>query len=636
MQAEGRLLEGTSIAGFRIPMLQAAPQQPLTKRGKSKPADYRVGSSSGELQMGTIQANELLIRDSFQVQLIVPPYQRDYSWTPAKGIRDLWEDLTSHIEKTPEDEYLLGPIVTTSGQELHVIDGQQRLMSVFVMQAAFRERLIKLGGKQRHIQALENSLVRFDEESETQVSTIQHHDPAANDLLVRLALRRPEDPEVKGTASSISSMRLASAYRWFASHIGGIGDDPENVWESIKSIRSQVKFIRIEASDVSQALLVFERANHRGKLLDPSDLLKNLIFQHVPPQKFDDVAEVWRNLQTEIEYIQNVQIMDFLRWHHLSMPNGFYTTRQTFINRTQDFVREQDSSEYLTQLSGNARVLRAFAEDASMTRNGPIVPALSSIRRLGARQKQHYPLLLALASWAEGWFPDLARGVERILYVSAVTEYRSQDLERDIRSLTELARGLKSSEQNFVRVAEEIDAVCHRIEKTHLYSDKFAAISYEDNQGLARYVLSKIHSAIYCVWDNGSAHDSDAGSPMYAKSQIEHIWPKSDAAGLSEDLEDVHRIGNLTLLSAAINASGGSEAAQNKIVGTYGDEEDKYFVAKNLHKRTIGTSAKHAHRRAIDMVPTGFSDWGLDQVKGLANHYRNLMDDALPPVLSRA
>lgn len=584
--------------------------------------------------MGTIQATELPIKDSYQVPLRVPPYQRDYAWTPAQGIKDLWEDLTSHVENSPEDEYLLGPIVTTSGNDPEVIDGQQRLMSVFVMQAAFRERLLRLHDQEDHIRALEESLVRYDDDADRSFPTIRHHDPLATDFLHGLALRKRDDAPVSGTSASISSMRLARAYRWFAGRIEALGSDPERVWALVKAIRTQVKYIRIETNDVSQALMVFERANYRGKLLDPSELLKNLIFQHIKTEKFNDVAESWRSIQKEIEPIPSVQMLDFLRWYHLSISDGFYTTRNSFIRLTQNYVKEQKPLEYVSQLASGADLLRAMGVDASLTKGGKRISSLSSIAKLGSRQKQHYPLLMALAPWGENRFPALARGVERLLYVSAVTEYRSQDLERDIRSLTEEARSLDATEEGYRKVAARLDKLCSDIEASQFYRQKFSAISYEDNQSLARYVLLKIHGGIYAVWDNQPEVSADAGAEQYSKAQVEHIWPKSDAESLSSDSDFVHTIGNLTLLSAAINASGGASAATEKIARTYSDEEDKYFIAKNLGRRTVGTKAQHAHRRAIDLVPTGFREWGPEEIQSLAEHYLTLMDKFLPPVLA--
>src|SRR6478609_3643767 len=70
--------------------------------------------------------------------IVVPPYQRAYSWTDEQ-IEELLRDLSDAIREK-DAEYFLGTVVLTkiqAGQHA-VIDGQQRLATISILICAIR------------------------------------------------------------------------------------------------------------------------------------------------------------------------------------------------------------------------------------------------------------------------------------------------------------------------------------------------------------------------------------------------------------------------------------------------------------------------------------------------------------------
>jgi hypothetical protein len=76
-----------------------------------------------------------------QNQLVVPPNQREYSWT-EKEARTLFQDFARAISEG-DGTYFLGTIVTIPRANglLEVVDGQQRLATTAIMLAAIRDYL---------------------------------------------------------------------------------------------------------------------------------------------------------------------------------------------------------------------------------------------------------------------------------------------------------------------------------------------------------------------------------------------------------------------------------------------------------------------------------------------------------------
>lgn len=579
-----------------------------------------------------IRATGKPIRTIFDATRSVPTYQRDYSWQPKRQVKALWEDITTHLEQTAEDDYLLGPIIVTKDPIPEIIDGQQRLITLHLLQAAFRYRLKQLGGDQKFIGNIEAGLVEYDESSSTTVSRIRHHDPLAQSELTRLASLDPavdDASAIKSDNVSISRRRIVFAFRHLLRSVDELGSDVKVVDERIRLMRSRVKLIEIETEDAAQAIYVFERANFRGKPLDPSDLLKNLIFQQYKGD-FDVLGEDWRRIQHAIDSANGVQIMDFLRWYHMGAEQGFYATSRDFVQKVQDFVKQQDPQEYVRSMIVSSGVLHSMANDASLGVEDGYSPALAGIRVMsGGRQKAHWPVMMATSSWGAPTRMLIASELERVMFYSLVCEIRSQEVERKMRSITVKTRDgeLQSSEA----VLGDLRALAAEYYKDHFFKDRFLQLSLEDDSHVVRYVLKKIHDGLYREFDGRSAAGADAASRDFSESEVEHIWPQADGDELAteEDPALVHRIGNLTLLSRAINASGGKKRAEKKITDVYPQEDSKYLIATALAGRPSMTG-NHSRARAVALCPTGFEAWDASSIGRLAEDYLVLLERYVP------
>ena len=66
-------------------------------------------------------------------QLVNPPYQRPYEWTP-QNVRTLLEDLL-HFQQEKAHGYRLGCIILRrkEKEELEIVDGQQRLVTLWLI-----------------------------------------------------------------------------------------------------------------------------------------------------------------------------------------------------------------------------------------------------------------------------------------------------------------------------------------------------------------------------------------------------------------------------------------------------------------------------------------------------------------------
>ena len=210
--------------------------------------------------------------------LVIPDYQRDYSWTPRKEVKALLDDFADHLQidesgafgPSANDDYLLGPMLTTrSSAAAEVIDGQQRLMTLYLLACALRLRLLELRPTDGMISGLAEILTKFDSESGQQVANIRHHDDDVVKLLTDLATR-DHSADVPKESGSLSRQRAVRAFKYITKRLQ---DDVPRSADSVQMyanfLREYVKLISISTPDIDAALYVFERANDRGQPLDP-------------------------------------------------------------------------------------------------------------------------------------------------------------------------------------------------------------------------------------------------------------------------------------------------------------------------------------------------------------------------------
>ena len=99
-----------------------------------------------------IQSRDIKLSDVFQAFYLVPDYQREYVWE-TKEVEQLLSDInaerTSNKSQDPRKapEYFIGSIVVCPGSNgvLELIDGQQRMTTLFLTLCVIRDRFKELG-----------------------------------------------------------------------------------------------------------------------------------------------------------------------------------------------------------------------------------------------------------------------------------------------------------------------------------------------------------------------------------------------------------------------------------------------------------------------------------------------------------
>ena len=90
------------------------------------------------------------LRESVGSQFVIPVYQRNYTWTPNKEVKQYFDDLENVISGK-YDKHFMGILIYLdkpldfASREFSVIDGQQRLTTTFLILYAIKDLMVQRG-----------------------------------------------------------------------------------------------------------------------------------------------------------------------------------------------------------------------------------------------------------------------------------------------------------------------------------------------------------------------------------------------------------------------------------------------------------------------------------------------------------
>jgi uncharacterized protein with ParB-like and HNH nuclease domain len=219
-------------------------------------------------------------------QLVVPIYQRVYSWEPSYCER-LWDDIVQAGKRDNIGAHFTGSIVyvekeqgtRTSAEPDLIIDGQQRVTTVTLLLAALAARLELLpfedqepveGFAPKKIRGLYLTNPLEDGERFFKLILSQGDREALKCVI--------QQAPIPATVSS----RVVANYALFEAKLADPSTDLVAVCLGLKKlIVVDVKLTR----GVDHPQLVFEAMNSTGKRLSQADLIRNFVLMDLPPQQ---------------------------------------------------------------------------------------------------------------------------------------------------------------------------------------------------------------------------------------------------------------------------------------------------------------------------------------------------------------
>lgn len=219
----------------------------------------------------------------------IPIFQRVYSWT-ARQCEELWDDVM-RAAKTGEPHFM-GMVLYSAdvdsgkgGDQLDVIDGQQRMTTMSLLLVALRayldETASEIGGMNGD--ALAARFLRTGSGAQAACKlTLSQMDRPTLAFLVEVG-DEPEEP----------AQRLIDNSLLFAGKMREPGFDLEALWKGLCEL--EIASVLLEPEDNPQ--LVFESLNSKGMPLSTADRVRNLLISSTFGDEQERLHQLWISLE---------------------------------------------------------------------------------------------------------------------------------------------------------------------------------------------------------------------------------------------------------------------------------------------------------------------------------------------------
>jgi hypothetical protein len=241
----------------------------------------------------------------------IPGYQRGYRWAPLQVTQlldDVWEFTMKSEEGKRQAFYCLQPLVIKArdGGEYEVVDGQQRLTTIYILLTYLKDMVTMLGKARFQIS--------FETRGEANEPFLQHID-----------LRRAEE--------NVDFFHICEAYKtieaWFANR------DQMHKLKLLQHFLNDdetgrnVKVIWFELAEHDDPVAAFTRLNV-GKIPLTNDELIRALFLRRPPSESTDACALQLRIAHEWDQLEKALQSDAF-WYFLSNEKGPRQNRIGFL-----------------------------------------------------------------------------------------------------------------------------------------------------------------------------------------------------------------------------------------------------------------------------------------------------------------
>ena len=485
-------------------------------------------------------------------RFVIPVYQRNYDWKPENCGR-LFDDLVE-VAKTGRKEHFFGSIVSQTPRGTRVvIDGQQRITTVFLLLAAIRAQL-KAGAITADDKELAEDIEDYylldkkhKKEQKLRLKLVKSDSEA-----FKAILDEKEDEYIQGS-------NVTQNFLYFCGRLAGMDDvSVDDLYEAIKSLC----VIDIKLDEADDAQLIFESLNSTGLDLSEADKIRNYVLMNLDQERQESYYEdFWNKIELNTDYEVSEYIRFYLAARQGKTPaiKRVYPAFRAYANKNfhdpEGGVLEIKTRDLLEELLRYSKYYRSSAHPD--TGSTDIDAALRAIRLFDASVTLPYVLNL-LEYRAQGRIDDdsvaaVLRTIDSYLFRRWVCGVPANALNKIFETLHGDALKGVGDGASYVEVAK------------YLITHKGGTGRYpEDNEFLYAlntrdfYRIGNRKFYLYDKLENGNSLERlkvveglESGS-----FSVEHVMPQTLSAqwkkALGDDWERIHeewlhKMANLTL-----------------------------------------------------------------------------------------
>lgn len=465
-----------------------------------------------------------------QICYKIPPYQRPYSWE-KENVQQLLDDIwDAYTDGDREKEYFIGSLITIEREKdrrYDVVDGQQRLTTLNLILARFRDRISDEAAKAelgkrilpRNVLTGEAETPRLSLRAKDQGFFRKHileTQPIVQADRERLEAPRRHLVENCEVVDAFANGRSELELKLFANFL-----------------LSKVYVVFVTTQSWQSAYRLFNVLNARGIPLSNADLIKNTLFEMLGAQanRSDELEERWLELEEEL----GIERLESFFGHHRTSVAAA-KARGSLHEEVEPLIRSHAGGPFafLDTVIGSAKNYMRIIEDDLQDAAG--MRALRSLRRV--EYDEWIPPLLAFLNQPVAGLPE-SEFVQLLEKITMQNWVRRLGRTARLTAYYQLISAIKAGKS-----AEEVRQVFRNNAQNNEFMDL-----------LSRELYGKPFDAAVLLRLDEASQDESVTRSYNGRLTIEHVLPQAlkDDYWKSRFAEEehsqwVHRLGNLALL----------------------------------------------------------------------------------------
>ncbi|MDF2800401.1 MAG: hypothetical protein K0S61_304 [Anaerocolumna sp.] len=508
---------------------------------------------------------ENFIRQSVGAQYVIPVYQRNYTWKKNDQVKKLLEDI-SFLLVEKDRKHFIGTIVYVvtkndlTSQERSVVDGQQRLTTIFLSLYALKTIAIEKNNLDI-AKAITDLYLENNSSNEKYKLRLK---PLVTDDTVFEQIAKGEIEEITNRTSNVYDNFI-----YIKSHFEDILHDGKSYDDIIEAMRRlYIVYIILEKEDNPQQ--IFESINSTGMELTAGDLVRNFIMMNKTNDEQEHIYNsVWKKLE---DIFSNPKKLEgFFRFYLASKKYTLVSQKRLYEEFRAYWNEERKKRSEEKLLEDVLNYAKHYQRLYYSQDNDILGEQLSDFRRMASEMPAPFMLELLERLRKNELNIEQVKSVISLINTYLIRRYITG------MDTSDIARFFPTYLKNVLETMEETNVdnfvdVCIR----YLVTDTKQKKSFmPDDEQVRSYLLTaNAYTLVHTRWLLEKIEEKDNTVGIITDNlSIEHIMPQKrsddwlEVADIDIDKYDqyVNRIGNLTLASISDNSSmGNKNFAQKK------------------------------------------------------------------------
>lgn len=501
-----------------------------------------------------------LLGSSQGCQFVIPVYQRNYTWSANEQVKQYLDDLKNVLHGNYKNHFMgiiiyLEKAIDFSSREFSIIDGQQRLTTTFLIIYAIKQMLVK-GNETDKVNQLEGQYLTNPYHADKIKYKLK---PLVSDDDVYRCIVEDRMNEITDNASNV-----LKNFQYISTRLNDLlleGYDANAILMAL----DKLYVVCVPISEEDNAQKIFESINATGVKLTSADLIRNYLLMDLQSDVQEKYyTDYWKKLEDNVSADSKTLELFFrmylaVKMYNLVSKNNVY---REFVN----WIEEQnvDIKALFEDLLEYAKIFRMLLNEDINKIDGKLKDAIVDFRKVNS----DLPMAMVMEFcriYHNGQISiellnSMILSVNAYMIRRSLCDMNSQNISKLFPTV--LKKVLEKCAGNYTDILKHLNQ--EMVGNTASTSGSYMPTDKQMMEALLHANVYK-RPALRIVLDRLELHNNPAPVDLEHLS-IEHLMPQTPTeewleeldTDMEEYLENLHRLGNLTLAAKKDNSKMGN------------------------------------------------------------------------------